>query len=250
MAAAARYNVDQGAEIIDINMGCPAKKVCTVMAGSALLKDELLVARILTAVVAAVAVPVTLKVRTGWDIHHRNGVTVARIAKECGVQALAVHGRTRACGYSGTAEYDTIRAIKAAVSIPVFANGDIRTPEQAREVLAYTAADGVMIGRAAQGRPWIFGQVHHFLTTGESLPDPAPAQVRDILLEHLDNLYAFYGTATALRVARKHLSWYAKGAPGAAAYRNAINQTDTIEQQLALTRDYFDRLIYGEELAA
>ncbi|CAK0769817.1 tRNA-dihydrouridine synthase B [Gammaproteobacteria bacterium] len=248
MAAAARYNVDQGAEIIDINMGCPAKKVCHVMAGSALLKDEALVARILVAVVTAVEVPVTLKMRTGWDTQSRNGVAIARIAEECGIQALAIHGRTRTCGYTGTAEYDTIRAIKAAVSIPVIANGDIRTPEQAREVLAYTAADGIMIGRAAQGRPWLFRQIHYFLTTREHLPDPAHTMVRDTLLEHLGNLYAFYGTTTGLLVARKHLSWYAKGAPGAATYRNAINRIDTIDRQLALTRDYFDRLIDEEGL--
>lgn len=246
MAAAARYNVDHGAEIIDINMGCPAKKVCNVMAGSALLKDELLVARILTAVVSAVKVPVTLKIRTGWDTEHRNGVTVACIAEKCGIQALAVHGRTRACGYAAAAEYDTIRAIKAAVTIPVIANGDIRTPEQARDVLAYTAADGIMIGRAAQGQPWIFQRIHHFLTSGEQLPDPHPSWARDILLEHLDNLYTFYGATTGVLVARKHLSWYAKGTPGAAAYRAVINRAHSMEQQLALTRNYFDRLIDGE----
>ncbi|CAK0764651.1 tRNA-dihydrouridine synthase B [Gammaproteobacteria bacterium] len=240
MAAAARCNVDHGAEIIDINMGCPAKKVCNALAGSAILKDETLVARILTAVVAAVNVPVTLKMRTGWDIQHRNGVAVARIAEESGIQALAVHGRTRACGYTGAAEYDTIRAIKAAVSIPVIANGDIRSPEQARDVLAHTAADGIMIGRAAQGRPWIFRQIQHFLATGEHLPDPEPSMVRDILLEHLDNLYAFYGPTTGPLVARKHLSWYAKGTPGAALYRAAINHANTIETQLAITQEHFN----------
>jgi len=243
MAAAARYNVDQGAEIVDINMGCPAKKVCHVMAGSALLKDEELVARILVAVVTAVEVPVTLKIRTGWDTQHRNGVAVARIAEECGIQALAIHGRTRACGYTGAAEYDTIRAIKAAVSIPIIANGDIRTSEQARDVLAYTAADGVMIGRAAQGRPWLFRQIHHFLSTGEHLPDPPLSLVRDILLEHLGNLYTFYGATTGPLVARKHLSWYIKGVPGAALYRDAVNRTNTVEQQLTLTREHFNRLI-------
>lgn len=247
MAAAARYNVELGADIIDINMGCPAKKVCNVMAGSALLKDEPLVARILTAVVKAVTVPVTLKIRTGWDKEHRNGPTIARIAEECGIQALAVHGRTRACGYSGAAEYDTVRTIKSTVSIPVIANGDICSPEQARDVLLYTAADGIMIGRAAQGRPWLFQQVQHFLTTGKHLPNPAPTVVRDIILEHLGNLYAFYGTATGLLVARKHLSWYVRGTPGAGGYRALVNRTNTIEQQVALTRDYFDRLLDVEE---
>ncbi len=243
MATAACYNVDQGADIIDINMGCPAKKVCNVMAGSALLKDERRVAEILTAVVKAVPVPVTLKMRTGWDTEHRNGPTIARIAEECGIQALAVHGRTRACGYSGKAEYDTIRIMKSVVSIPVIANGDITTPLQAREVLTYTAADGIMIGRAAQGRPWFFQQVQHFLSTGESLSDPEPTFVRDILLEHLEHIYAFYGTTTGLLVARKHLSWYVRGTPGASAYRAAVNQTHTTEQQVALTRDYFHHLL-------
>ena len=243
MATAARYNVDQGADIIDINMGCPAKKVCNVMAGSALLKDERLVAQILTAVVNAVAVPVTLKIRTGWDKEHRNGLTIARIAEECGIQALAVHGRTRACGYAGTAEYDTVRAIKNTVSIPVIANGDISSPVQARDVLAYTAADGVMIGRAAQGRPWLFQQVRHFLSTGDAPPDPEPAAIRDIILEHLSDLYAFYGMATGVLVARKHLSWYVRGTPGAAMYRTAINRADSVAQQITLTCDYFDRFI-------
>ncbi len=245
MAAAARHNVDHGAQIIDINMGCPAKKVCNVMAGSALLKDEGLVGRLLETVVAAVPVPVTLKFRTGWDKTNRNAVVIARLAESCGVQALALHGRTRACGYSGEAEYDTIRQVKEAVTIPVVANGDIRTPEQAKAVLDYTGADGVMIGRAAQGRPWIFQQIHHYLTTGRSLADPLPGEIRDILLEHLENLYTFYGNRTGPLVARKHLSWYAKGAPGAAAFRRAINHTETQQQQLAMTRDYFAHLIPG-----
>jgi tRNA-dihydrouridine synthase B len=250
MAEAARYNVDQGAQIIDINMGCPAKKVCHVMAGSALLRDERLVAAILEAVVEAVAVPVTLKIRTGWDTAHRNGVRVAQIAEQCGIQALAVHGRTRACGYSGEAEYDTIRAIKAAVRIPIIANGDITTPEKARHVLAYTGADAVMIGRAAQGRPWIFRCIHHYFTTGRLLPDPSPAEIRDVMLDHMRNLYEFYGEHSGVCVARKHLSWYSKGQPGGAAFRETINRVEIVAQQIALTREFFDHLASREELAA
>ncbi|MDE2088504.1 MAG: tRNA dihydrouridine synthase DusB [Gammaproteobacteria bacterium] len=250
MAEAARYNVDRGAQIIDINMGCPAKKVCNVMAGSALLRDESLVARILEAVVGAVPVPVTLKIRTGWDKEHRNGVRVARVAERAGVQALAVHGRTRACGYTGTAEYDTLRAIKSAVSIPVIANGDICTPEQARFVLDYTGADAVMIGRAAQGRPWIFREIEHYLATGKKPPEPAVTDVRDIMFGHLHALYEFYGEYTGVRVARKHISWYSKGQPGGAAFRNLINRVETAAQQLALTGDFFNHLAMGEELAA
>lgn len=250
MAQAARYNVEQGAQIIDINMGCPAKKVCNVMAGSALLCDERLVAEILTAVVQSVPVPVTLKIRTGWDTEHRNGVRVARIAQACGVQALAVHGRTRACGYSGEAEYDTIRAIKAAVAIPVIANGDIITPEKARQVLQYTGADGVMIGRAAQGRPWIFRTVAHYLRTGEILPEPGIEAIRDVMLGHLENLYSFYGERTGICMARKHLSWYSKGQRGGAVFRAAVNRVETIEQQLKITRKFFDGLALPEELAA
>jgi tRNA-dihydrouridine synthase B len=250
MADAARCNVDRGAQIIDINMGCPAKKVCKVMAGSALLKDEDLVVAILEAVVRAVPVPVTLKIRTGWDTAHRNGVRIARRAEQCGIQALAVHGRTRACGYSGEAEYDTIRAIKAAVRIPVIANGDITSPEQARFVLAYTGADGIMIGRAAQGRPWIFRSVVHYLSTGTVLAEPAPGEVRDLMLEHLQNLYGFYGERTGLCMARKHLSWYSKGQPAGAVFRAAINRAETVPQQFSLTREFFDRLASREELAA
>ena len=250
MAEAARHNVDNGAQIIDINMGCPAKKVCNVMAGSALLKDEGLVARILEAVVAAVDVPVTLKIRTGWDPAHRNGVTIARIAEQCGIQALAVHGRTRACAYRGRAEYDTIAAIKAAVDIPVIANGDIRTPQDARRVLEHTGADGIMIGRAAQGRPWIFDLVGHYLKTGEIKADPPLPVIRDLMLEHLQGLYAFYGERIGVRVARKHISWYSKGQPGGAAFRQAVNRTEDVAEQLALTRDFFDRLIDRVGLAA
>lgn len=250
MAAAARYNADNGAQIIDINMGCPAKKICNVMAGSALLQDEPLVARILEAVVAAVEVPVTLKIRTGWDRDHRNGVAVARIAAESGIQALAVHGRTRACGYAGEAEYDTIKAIKATVRIPVIANGDITTAEKAQHALDCTGADGIMIGRAAQGRPWIFREIAHYLRTGERLPEPSVEEIRDLMLGHLHNLYRFYGEYTGVRIARKHISWYSKGQPGGAVFRNRINQVETVEQQLALTREFFDRLAREEELAA
>lgn len=242
MAQAAQHNAERGAQIIDINMGCPAKKVCNVMAGSALLQDETLVRHILDAVVAAVDVPVTLKIRTGWDKDHRNGVTIARIAQEAGIQALAVHGRTRACAYMGEAEYDTIAAIKAAVNIPIIANGDIRTPEQAKFVLDYTGVDGIMIGRAAQGRPWIFSTIAHYLKTGDHLPEPDIKYVRDIMLSHLHNLYTFYGEHTGLLMARKHISWYSKGQISGAVFRQAINAADTVEQQLALTQDFFDNL--------
>lgn len=250
MAQAARHNVERGAQIIDINMGCPAKKVCNVMAGSALLQDEPLVAGILGAVVDAVDVPVTLKIRTGWDREHRNGGRIARIAEQAGIQALAVHGRTRACHYKGEAEYDTIRAIKESVSIPVIANGDIRTPEKAREVLEYSGADAIMIGRAAQGRPWIFREIDHYLNTGRYLPEPAVEEIRDILLEHLRNLYAFYGEFTGVRVARKHISWYSKGQHGGAVFRDRVNRVETIEEQLDITHEFFDRLLLGEEMAA
>lgn len=252
MAQAASFNVNNGAQIIDINMGCPAKKVCNVMAGSALLQNEPLVTKILEAVVAAVPVPVTLKIRTGWDKENRNAINIARIAEQSGIQALAVHGRTRACGYKGEAEYDTIRAIKQKVNIPIIANGDIDTPEKARYVLDYTGADALMIGRAAQGRPWIFREINHFLTTGEKLPEPKIKEIRDILLAHLDNLYQFYGEYTGVRMARKHISWYSKRQHGGAAFRNAVNKVDTIEQQLAMTRDFFKELANDnkEELAA
>ena len=240
MAAAARFNVEYGAQIIDINMGCPAKKVCRIAAGSALLRDEALVRRILDAVVTAVDVPVTLKIRTGWDPDNRNGVTIAGIAESAGIQALAVHGRTRNCYYKGSAEYDTIRAIKQAVTIPVIANGDIDSPEKAREVLDFTGADGIMIGRAAQGRPWIFREISYFLDTGQSLTAPSHNEIRDILLQHLEDLYTFYGGYTGVRVARKHIAWYSKGIPGGGAFRQHINRVDGSHQQLAATRDFFD----------
>jgi len=242
MAEAAKHNVNNGAQIIDINMGCPAKKVCNVMAGSALLKNEGLVAQILEAVVNAVEVPVTLKIRTGWDTQQRNGVQIGKIAEQSGVQALAVHGRTRACGYTGQAEYDTIAEIKAALHIPVIANGDIRTPAQAQHVLNYTQADAIMIGRAAQGRPWIFREIGHYLNTGQYLPELTPAEIQTILVKHMHNLYAFYGEYTGVRMARKHLSWYSKGQPHGTTFRNQINRLESSEEQLALTHHFFDQL--------
>ncbi len=231
LAEAARYNVERGAQIIDINMGCPVKKVCNVACGSALLKDELLVARILEAVVAAVDVPVTLKFRTGWDPSNRNAVRIAQLAEHAGVQMLTLHGRTRACGFEGSAEYDTIAAVKAAVSIPVVANGDIDTPERARRVLESTGADAIMIGRAAQGRPWIFREIDQFLRTGTHLPPPRVDEVRPLLLAHLDDHYAFYGRDAGVKSARKHIIWYTKRLVGGAAFCERMNAIDTIEAQ-------------------
>ena len=242
LAQAARVNVTHGAQIVDINMGCPAKKVCRVAAGSALMRDEAQVGRILDAVVAAVDVPVTLKMRTGWDRDNRNAPRIARLAEQAGIQALAVHGRTRSCGYGGAAEYATIRRVKQEVGLPVVANGDIDAPHKAAEVLAQTGADGLMIGRAAQGRPWIFGEIAHFLQTGERLPEPDPAWIRDLLLEHLDALYGLYGSSHGVKVARKHIAWYSKTQPGSAAFRQRINAAETTQQQGSLIRDYFARL--------
>ena len=245
LADAARYNVDHGAQIIDINMGCPAKKVCNAWAGSALMRDEPLVARILEAVVNAVDVPVTLKIRTGWNVDHRNGLQVARIAEGAGIAALAVHGRTRDQQYTGAAEYDTIAAIKAALRIPVMANGDIDSPQKAAFVLQATGADALLIGRAAQGRPWIFREVAHYLATGESLPPPTLPEVRDILLGHLRALHDFYGEHQGVRIARKHLGWYAKDRPENIAFRAVVNRAETAVDQIDLTRDYFDALVAG-----
>jgi tRNA-dihydrouridine synthase B len=242
MADAARENVDRGAQIVDINMGCPAKKVCNKAAGSALLRDEGLVEEILDAVVNAVDVPVTLKIRTGWDPGNRNAVRVARIAERAGVRLLAIHGRTRACGFGGNAEYDTIRAVKAATRLPVIANGDIATPEDAKRVLDYTGADGVMIGRAAQGAPWIFRDIEHYLATGRRLPPPTLAEIRAVLLEHLAELHDFYGPATGVRIARKHIAWYVKPLAGSAQFREALNRIESCEEQLAAVGRYFDRL--------
>ncbi len=249
MADAARYNVDRGAQIIDINMGCPAKKVCNVAAGSALLRDEALVDAIVRAVVAAVSVPVTLKIRTGWDPAHRNAVRIARIAEDAGVSALAVHGRTRACAYVGPVEYDTIRAVKSAVRIPVIANGDIATPERAQRVLAYTGADGLMIGRAAQGRPWLFREIRHYLDHGTKLPAPTVAEARAIIVGHLADHYAFYGEAAGVRIARKHLGWYTRQLAGGETFRQEINAVDDARAQLAAVHRFFDRLAeHGERL--
>ncbi len=250
MAEAARYNAGHGAQLIDINMGCPAKKVCNAWAGSALMQDEALVARILDAVVQAVDVPVTLKIRTGWAPDRRNAPVIARIAQDCGIAALAVHGRTRDQQYTGHAEYDTIAAIKAELRIPVIANGDIDSPDKARDVLRHTGADAVMVGRAAQGRPWIFREIAHFLATGERLPAPSLVEVRDLLLGHLHALHAFYGEQAGVRIARKHLGWYAKDRPESsdeqrAAFRHVVNRADSAEAQLRLTRDYFDALVAG-----
>ncbi len=232
MASAARQNVADGAQIIDINMGCPAKKVCNIMAGSALLRDEALVARILTAVVAAVAVPVTLKIRTGWDPMHRNGVRIARLAEDCGIQALAVHGRTRACAYRGQAEYETIREIKQAVSIPVIANGDIDGPEKAREVLRRTGADALMIGRAAQGNPWIFREIGHFLRTGEQLAAPGADEIVGTMLWHVRQLHDFHGPRHGVRIARKHIGWYLARLGNGEAFWRRINRVDAADEQL------------------
>ena len=245
LANAARHNVDQGAQIIDINMGCPAKKVCSAWAGSALMRDEGLVGRILDAVVRAVEVPVTLKIRTGWARSHKNGLQIARIAEAAGIQALAVHGRTREDLYQGEAEYATIAEIKSRLRIPVLANGDIDTPQKAAEVLRLTGADAVMLGRAAQGRPWIFREVAHFLQHGEALPAPPLTEVRDILLGHLRALYAFYGEAQGLRIARKHLGWYAKEAPDGEVFRNRVNTATTAELQYALSCEWFEARAAG-----
>ncbi|MFN3984762.1 MAG: tRNA dihydrouridine synthase DusB [Rhodocyclaceae bacterium] len=243
MAEAARYNADRGAQIIDINMGCPAKKVCNVMAGSALMQDEPLVARILEAVVAAVPdTPVTLKFRTGWNRDNRNAPTIARIAEESGIRAIAIHGRTRADQYTGDAEYDTIALVKSRVRIPVIANGDITTPEKARYVLDYTGADGVMIGRAAQGRPWIFREIEHYLATGELLPSPLVSEIRDVCRAHMLDLYAFYGEETGVKIARKHISWYTKGLVGSAAFRRMMNQLPDVRSQLDAIDVFFGSL--------
>lgn len=239
LAEAARRNVEMGAQIIDINMGCPAKKVCNKAAGSALMKDESLVAEILQAVVAAVTVPVTLKIRTGWDREHKNGINIAKIAEQSGISALAVHGRTRADLYTGDAEYETITAIKQAVSIPVFANGDIDSPQKAREVLSATGVDGLLIGRAAQGRPWIFREIAHFLATGEQLAPPSLQEVEQILLQHLAALHLFYGEVMGPRIARKHVGWYLATQPGAREFRSQFNRLETADTQHASVREFF-----------
>ncbi len=242
MAEAAKYNADKGAQIIDINMGCPAKKICNVMAGSALLQHEDLVKKILESVVKASPVPVTLKIRTGWDKHHKNAINIAKIAESSGIQALAIHGRTRACHYNGEAEYETIAAVKNEISIPVIANGDINTPEKALEVLRQTSADGVMIGRAAQGRPWIFREIDHFIKTGNHLMPPTIDEVEKTTLEHVIDLYNFYGEESGLRVARKHISWYTKGFKNSAMFRSKMNTIDNTSEQINYIKEFFQSL--------
>ena len=245
MAEAAAYNIERGAQIIDINMGCPAKKVCNKWAGSALMQDETLALQIIEAVVAACepqSVPVTLKMRTGWCQSHKNALSIARAAENAGVQMVTVHGRTREQGYKGEAEYDTIAAVKAALRIPVVANGDITSPEKAREVLRQTGADALMIGRAAQGRPWIFREVAHYLATGEHLASPLVAEVRRALLEHLQDHYSLYGEFTGVRSARKHIGWYVRSLPGGEDFREQMNRLESSEQQLAAVARYLDGL--------
>ena len=245
MADAARYNIDRGAQIIDINMGCPAKKVCNKWAGSALMQDETLAMTIVAAVVAACAphgVPVTLKMRTGWCQAHKNAVALAMAAEQAGVQMIAVHGRTREQGYRGLAEYDTVAAVKAAVKVPVVANGDIDSPERAQAVLAATGADAVMIGRAAQGRPWIFREITHFLATGKHLAPPLVAEVRQLLLEHLHDHHSLYGDYLGVRTARKHIAWYLQDLPGSEDFRDRMNLMDDCGQQLLTVAGYFERL--------
>ncbi|MDH5432526.1 MAG: tRNA dihydrouridine synthase DusB [Gammaproteobacteria bacterium] len=242
MAEAAKYNVSQGAQVIDINMGCPAKKVCRKAAGSALLKDPQLVNDILNAVVKAVDVPVTLKIRTGWDKNNRNAIEIAKIAEGNGIQSLAVHGRTRACKYQGEAEYETIANVKANVSIPVIANGDIDTPEKAKEVLAYTNADGLMIGRAAQGNPWIFREIDHFLQTGQKLLPASKNEIAEVLISHLSELHQFYGEVQGVRIARKHTSWYLKAIDEDSDVMSRFNQIDSADQQHDFLKIYFQQL--------
>lgn len=242
LAQAARHNVALGAQIIDINMGCPAKKVCHVMAGSALLQNEMLVARILHTVVNAVEVPVTLKTRLGWDREHQNILRIAQIAEEAGIQALAIHGRTRACGYTGQADYRLIKEVCNTLSIPVIANGDIDTPQKARHVLIQTGADAIMIGRAAQGRPWIFREIQYFLDTGLIAPPPTVVEVEALLIEHLLDHYAFYGEYSGCRIARKHIAWYTKGLARSNEFRRNMYQLDNTQAQLTAVRHYFDQL--------
>ena len=248
MAEATHYNIDRGAQIIDINMGCPAKKVCNKWAGSALMRDEPLALEIVQAVVAAAAphgVPVTLKMRTGWSADHRNAVKLARDFESAGVQMLTVHGRTREQGYKGAAEYDTIAAVKAAVRVPVVANGDITSPEKARDVLAATGADAVMVGRAAQGRPWIFREIAHFLATGTHLAPPLVAEVRRLLLDHLQEHYGLYGDYSGVRTARKHIGWYVRALPGGEDFRGRMNTIEDCAEQLRAVSDYFEGLAEG-----
>ena len=249
LAECAKFNVERGAQIIDINMGCPVKKVCNNWCGSALLQHEDLVQRILDAVVNAVDVPVTLKFRTGWDRQNRNALTIARMAEQAGIAMLTLHGRTRADGYKGEAEYDTIAAVKAAVNIPVVANGDITTPDKAKFVLDYTGADAVMIGRAAQGRPWICRDIDYFLRTGEYLPPPLVEEVRDLMNEHLPAHYAFYGEYLGVRTARKHIGWYVEDLPGGEEFRQSMNRLESTAEQLSAVDEFFkSQHRYGDRL--
>jgi len=247
MALAAKFNVEHGAQIIDINMGCPAKKVCNLMAGSALLRDEQLVADILAAVVNAVDVPVTLKIRTGWDTENKNAVKIAQIAESSGIQALTVHGRTRACAFTGVAEHETAGEIKAKVSIPIIANGDISTPETASAILKTYHVDGIMIGRAAQGNPWIFREIEHYLKTGNKLASPTANEVCTILIKHIANLHQFYGEYQGVRIARKHISWYCKQQDNASQFRKDINRIESASEQLSALKHYFSE---GQAIAA
>jgi tRNA-dihydrouridine synthase B len=250
MADSARRCVDMGAQIIDINMGCPAKKVCNVAAGSALLRDEGLVERILEATVGAVEVPVSLKIRTGWDPKNKNAVTIAHIAEQAGIQALTVHGRTRACAFKGDVEYETIADVKQSVSIPVIANGDITTPENAKRVLELTRADAVMLGRGAQGRPWIFKAVNHFVETGEVLPEPDIKTIAGIVEGHLESLYDFYGEFMGVRIARKHIAWYIKGRKDSESFWKTVNKLDDPAHQLDMVKGYFrEREVEGDKAA-
>jgi len=242
LAQAAIYNVENGAQVIDINMGCPAKKVCKKAAGSALLKDPKLVESILGAVVSAVDVPVTLKIRTGWDKNNRNALEIAAIAEQMGVQSLAVHGRTRECKYQGEAEYETIAMVKQRVSIPVIANGDIDSPQKAKKVLEFTGADGLMVGRAAQGRPWIFREISHFLKTGKLLPEVTVAEVEKILMSHLQALHQFYGELQGVRIARKHTAWYLAGENSARPTIKTFNQIISAKQQLSFLTEFFNQI--------
>lgn len=254
MAQAAKLNADRGAQIIDINMGCPAKKVCNVAAGSALLKDQPLVQQIVEAVVNAVgigpnAIPVTLKIRTGWDREHKNALEIAKIAQNSGISMLTIHGRTRADLYHGEAEYETIRAVKESIAIPVVANGDINSPEKAKEVLKATKADAIMIGRAAQGRPWIFREIAHYLQTGEKLSNPQISEIQAIMNEHLMDHYSFYGEYTGLRTARKHIAWYCKGLRNSHAFRHRMNTADDCKTQLQMVNDYFEEMkLHSDQL--
>ncbi|MRI32146.1 tRNA dihydrouridine synthase DusB [Endozoicomonas sp. OPT23] len=250
MAEAARLNQEMGAQIIDINMGCPAKKVCNKAAGSALMREPELVERILTSVVNAVDIPVTLKIRTGWNPEEKNGLSIARMAENCGISALAVHGRTRQCMYKGDAEYDTIAEICQALTIPVFANGDITSAEKALSVLKHTGADAVMIGRAAQGRPWIFREINHYLETGEQLPEPDKTEVESILLGHLDALHEFYGELQGVRIARKHVGWYLQASPAGSDVRKSFNKLDSAEEQKNCIQDYFQNFDHHKDFAA